>query len=229
MNIFLHKLNAHGKFDGLLTRVDSLFDKALECIGEKLPLEEINIDVIISEGDFVIPEFGFCGYSPSSGQIMLFFDLNNENLDTCLDAEFMPSLGHEIHHCFRHKGVGYGKTLQEAVISEGLACHFEVELRNGDVPFYAQAINQDMIDVLHSKMLNEAANLTYDHNVWFFGTEPDSIPLHAGYTLGYCIVSNYIKATGTPASQLWNVSANEFFDGTLLQAENDHVLKGSSR
>jgi len=216
MNIFLHKLNAHGKFDDLLTRLDSLFDEALECIGEKLPLDEINIDVVMSEGNFVIPEFGFSGYSPSSKQIMLFFDLNNDNLNSALNTEFIPSLGHEIHHCFRHKGVGYGDTLREALISEGLACHFETELRNGDIPFYANAINQDMIDVLHSRMLSETANLNYDHNAWFFGTEPDAIPLHAGYTLGYYIVSNYINKTGVLASQLWNVSVSEFFDVTSL-------------
>lgn len=216
MNIFLHKLNAHGKFDDFLTRLDSLFDKALECIGEKLPLEDVNIDVVISEGNFVIPEFGFSGYSPSSEQIMLFFDLDNDNLNTALNTEFIPNLGHEIHHCFRHKGVGYGDTLQEALISEGLACHFETELRNGDIPFYAKAINQDMIDVLHSRMLSEATNLKYNHNAWFFGVEPDSIPLHAGYTLGYYIVSNYIKKTGIPASQLWDISASEFFDVTSL-------------
>lgn len=212
MNIFLHKLNAHGKFDGLLTKLDSLFEIGLARIGDKLPLEDIHIDVIISEGDFVIPEFGFSGYSPSSAQIMLYFDLSNANLNTALNTEFIPSLGHEIHHCFRHKGVGYGSTLQQALISEGLACHFETELRNGEIPFYAKAINQDMIERLYSKMLNEATESKYDHNAWFFGTKPDDIPLHAGYTLGYHLVSKYINQTGTPASQLWNVSASDIFD-----------------
>ncbi len=214
MAIYLHKLNAHGRFDSLVTKLDDLFSDGLKCIGEKSPLESINVDVVISEGDFVIPEFCFGGYCPSSEQIMLFFDLENKNLNAHLDAKFISNLGHEIHHCFRYQGVGYGETLKEAIVSEGLACHFETELRNGCIPFYAKAVNQESIDTLYSKMLNEATDLNYDHNAWFYGSEAESIPRYAGYALGYFIVSNYIEKTGVPASQLWNVPAKEFFDDT---------------
>jgi uncharacterized protein YjaZ len=51
---------------------------------------------------------------------------------------------------------------------------------------------------------------SYDHNAWFFGTDPD-IPRWAGYAIGFELVKNYLsKHPGTLPSTLWNEPATAF-------------------
>lgn len=42
---------------------------------------------------------------------------------------------HELHHCSRSAGRGYGRTLLEALVSEALAQHFEADFREGVASF----------------------------------------------------------------------------------------------
>ncbi len=122
----------------------------------------------------------------------------------------MFCLGHELRRSLRWGAVGYGDTLGEVLVTEGLACHFETELRGGAVPPYAAALGPRVLTSLLRKAKTELNNADYNHPTWFFGA--DSIPLYAGYALGLERVSAYIREHRTKASLLYAKPAQDFLD-----------------
>src|SRR6266852_4448589 len=161
MSIQLHLLNARGKLDLVRERVERAFSRGVEAVSALLPVS--NIDVVVRADPFVLPETGMGSYSPSADVVYLTIDPANPNLFTDFDAEFLTTLGHELHHCMRHGGPGYGGTLGEALVTEGLACHFETELRGGVVPFYARALEDKALEALWARATSELKNSSYDH------------------------------------------------------------------
>ncbi len=203
MSINIHLLNAQGKLSKLENRITFEFKTSVNRITSLLPIKDI--DVVISASAEVIPETGLGGFCPENGLIYLKIDPNNSNLLDRFSEEFMATLGHEMHHCMRWKTVGYGSTLEEALITEGLACSFETELRTSGTPFYATALDERELRELWSKAKSELSSKSYDHVAWFFGSYARRIPKHAGYSLGFHIVEKYIKRTNIPSSRLTDV------------------------
>lgn len=107
-------------------------------------------------------------------------------------------LGHELHHCVRWAGPGYGPTLAEAVVSEGLACCFEVQFRGGEQPFYARPLAAQDRARVRAAFLEQRDRPGYDHQAWFYGS--GEWPRHAGYALGREIVERHLlRHGGSPA------------------------------
>ena len=89
-------------------------------------------------------------------------------------------------------GLGYGTTLAEVFVTEGLADHFVAEAFPDTPPQpWDHALSgeqetelwrraQSVLDVPHG----------YDHQAWFFGG--GDLPRWAGYTLGYRIAEAYL-------------------------------------
>jgi hypothetical protein len=206
--IKLHILNAHGKFTPYQQQIEDVFASSVQRVAEILPVSGIDV-VFQFNPEAVIPEWGIGGYSPSENLIMIDADPDHPDFANSLENEFLTTLGHELHHCMRWRTVGYGNTLLEALVSEGLACHFERELRPGVIPFYAAALEKEEIHNLFAKAIPNLSDTNYNHAAWFLGQSND-IPLHAGYTLGFELVSKYLRQQGKPASQLYDASAEHF-------------------
>lgn len=206
--IKLHILNAHGKFTPYQEQIEAVVALSVQHVSELLPISGVDV-VFQIEPESVIPEFGIGGYSPSGDRIIISADPDNANFAKSLENEFLTTLGHELHHCMRWRTVGYGSTLLEALVSEGLACHFETELRPGTIPFYASALEEVAIPTLFAKASQSFSDTNYGHAEWFFG-QSDEIPLHAGYTLGFELVSKSIQKHGKKASRLYNEPAECF-------------------
>lgn len=206
--IDLHILNAHGRFTPYQEQIQTVFALSMQLISEILPISDIDV-VFCLDPESVIPEYGIGGYSPSGDRIIISADPDNVNFVNGLENEFSTTLGHEFHHCMRWRTVGYGYTLLEALVSEGLACHFETELRPGAIPFYASALEEAEIPGLLVKARQSFADTNYGHVEWFFG-QSDEIPLYAGYTLGFELVHNYIQKHSTKASRLYAEPAESF-------------------
>nr|AAK56379.1 hypothetical protein [bacterium] len=198
--IDLHILNAHGKFTPYQEQIEAVFALSVQRVTEYLPISSVDV-VFYLDPEAVIPEFGIGGYSPSGDQVIMSADLDNPNFANSLENEFLTTLGHELHHCLRWRTVGYGMTLLEALVSEGLACSFVTELRPGIVPFYAAALEEEIIPEWLEKASQSFLDINYNHAEWFLG-QSDQIPLHTGYTLGYRLVSEYIRKQHKAASQL---------------------------
>jgi Predicted Zn-dependent protease (DUF2268) len=96
-------------------------------------------------------------------------------------------------------GPGYGVTLGQALVSEGLADHFASEVFP-DTPSrpcdHALTRAQERsLWLVARRVLN--IPFGYDHWEWFFGA--GTIPRWAGYTLGYEIVGQYLSHRRTAA------------------------------
>ena len=207
MPIKMHLLNSSGVFDNHVKAITESFQDSIRAITKILQVD--NVDVVIQHSVHVIPETGMVGYSPTADRAFLSIDPENKNLSKSFGVEFLATLGHELHHCSRHNGPGYGKTLKEALISEGLACHFETELRDGAGPFYASTLSRNECSEFFKRMSPELEIEKYNHNAWFFGSKKLKIPKHCGYSVDYNLVNNYIAKNNIAASKLWSTSAVE--------------------
>ncbi|MBF2073006.1 MAG: hypothetical protein IGS50_04480 [Synechococcales cyanobacterium C42_A2020_086] len=206
--IKLHILNAHDKFTPYQEQIKNAFALSVQRVTELFPISNVDV-VFYLDSELVIPEFGIGGYSPSGDRIMIAADPDNVNFTASLKNEFLTTLGHELHHCSRWRTVGYGNTLLEALVSEGLACHFETELRPSIIPFYANALKAEEIPDFFAKAVPSLSDPNYSHGEWFFG-QNDEIPLHTGYTLGFELVSRYMRQQHKKASQLYDEPAESF-------------------
>ena len=100
----------------------------------------------------------------------------------CLSASSL--LVHELHHCLRWRGPGTGQTLLfEALISEGLADHFAMELLGAKHP-WSNAFPRDETAKFLALAQPEFDSTTYNHPRWFFGGD-HTLPWWTGYTLGF--------------------------------------------
>lgn len=203
MSCVLHLLNASGRLDSWCSALDEAFAQALPRIAAHLP--EQGVDVVVQAGAWVIPELGLNGYSPDAERVFLTLDPDSPHLPQAFPDTFTALLGHELHHCLRHAGPGYGTTLGETLISEGLACQFEYEL-TGQLPFYAQASPQEMAGYWDA--LKAAWQQPCDHARWFFGS--GDLPRHLGYALGRWRVELYLQRHGLTAAACGQYPAEAF-------------------
>ena len=140
MAIKLHILNANGKLTNMIDSIQQSFTVAVEQINKVMSLESLSVDVIAKHHEYVPPEMGMGGYTPTEHEIQLWLPEDNDYLMANFQQLFTATLAHELHHCFRHGSVGYGKTLLEALITEGLACHFESMVVN-KTPIYVDHLD----------------------------------------------------------------------------------------
>ncbi len=146
------------------------------------------------------------------------FNLVRERIETCF-AESMQEIGalldiHDVDvvaYVSPGRGPGFGSTLLEALISEGLACQFETEISAGEIPFYAQALSPEEMSRLFEQAKPELHSDSYGHAKWFFGNAQTGIPRHTGYSIGFDLVKQFIKQHGGTARQLVHAPAQDFY------------------
>ena len=206
MSVSLHVLNAGGKLSHVEPRLRSCFPQALRRIRERLPVGGVDV-LVCSEPGSTVPELGIGGYAPCGDRCYVFLDPEHTRLHENLETAFLRSLAHELHHCVRWRGPGYGRRLSEALITEGLACHFESEVLSGPLPCYASQLSRLEFGRIRALAAAEATKPEYDHRRWFYGTA--ELPRYAGYALGAELVGTYIARTGTSASSMVNASLSE--------------------
>lgn len=201
----LHILNAQNKltahYGWLHTNLNDTYERAQTV----MPLP--SLDVVVKAGNFVIPEKGHLGYCPEPGVVYVTVDPENpvfcKNEAHSLERMF----AHELHHVARWAGPGYGLTLGEAIVSEGLAGHFALELFEGK-PELWESLNSDILQSYNSELRENWHRTDYDHNTWFFGT--GDLPKWLGYSAGFSLVSRYLTtAPHLRASMLADINANE--------------------
>jgi uncharacterized protein YjaZ len=207
-NIHITILNASGRFNAVVDAIRAQTNKAIELLQTKIQLSDV--DIIFSYNPVeTIPHLGFGGYTPDAHTVQISVDTDNVELVRTIDDELVHTLLHEFHHAMRWRSVGYGETLGEALVTEGLADHFDVEVTGGAPQKWATevSITED------SELLARARRLfsePYSHEDWFFGSEAERLPKWAGYSLGWFLVKKYLDAhPGKHASQLHATPAAE--------------------
>ncbi len=192
-----------------------------------MPADSVTINLTISSEN-ILPQFGMGGGS-SNDKVNFYFDPKNSNFSVTF---LLHSLAHEFQHVVRLRMPQWHLTLLECMITEGLSDHFMVQVFNCEIPRWSKAISED--EIIHymnkAKPILAVEHKSWDKEFnekyfvpWMFGRSGDDpIPGWTGYTLGWRIVDNYLKAhPGTHASTLVWTPAEEIASATpeLLESK----------
>jgi uncharacterized protein YjaZ len=205
----LHIMKASGRLNPFEAELRLAFNEVLEKVNSKLQLPEIDV-VMVDYPDTVIPETGVVGYAITKNLLYVYVDPDSIHFKTHAHEEIVSTLTHELHHCARMSTVGYGKTLLEAIVSEGLADHFDIEINHHEPKPWSISIQDSGLEKVFSKAALEFDNANYNHAAWFFGSEEKGIPRWSGYSLGFKLVRDYMKKTAKSASELAATPAELF-------------------
>jgi hypothetical protein len=169
-----------------------------------------------------IPEIGMVGHAWRKALFGLTLDPDNPAFAPGLgDGTLRRQVAHEVHHCLRMGACGYGRTLGEALVSEGLAGHFVGTLFGSAPEPWERAVDDE---TLRANLPDEAAlaQSDYAHAAWFFG-RGGRHPRWLGYTLGYRIVGEWRAATPEVSGDSWiGVGAD-----VVLAAARRGILSGA--
>ena len=181
----------------------------LVAINNLMPIDNLNIR-IVENPQLVIPEIGIGGFNPGPQEIILAIDANFMDLDSSLEDNLIAQLAHETHHAKRRRSVGYGSTLLQAAVSEGLADHFSIEVTGINPPLWAVSLKGVELQNWISTASNTWNEASYDHAAWFLGRD-QNIPRWTGYSIGFELVKNYLTENpDKKASKLHDEPANSF-------------------
>lgn len=201
----IHILNARKAISNhLYHEMFKVVENELNKIAQDLNLD--GVDVVIKVQPWVVPELGIGGYAPTGYLAEIAIDVDSPKFIELWRQELPCTLAHELHHAKRWQGVGYGQTLLEALVTEGLAQHYEM-LMYGKVPIYATPVGD--IEQLWQQAKAEL-NGPYNHHAWFFGSEEKNLPRWAGYALGHELVRRFFNRNGGNATIHANTPAELF-------------------
>lgn len=190
----LHWLEAEGSLAPWRDRIEAEVVAAAEAVGRAVPRPPIDLLLQVVPGGG-IPGLGLGGHAFRRGRIDLAFDPGAPELARSLAGDLLRRLvAHEAHHCLRHAGAGYGRTLGEALVSEGLADHFAEELFGPPpLPWTAPftATERDQVLARAEPLLRAPR---YDHAAWFYADGKGPLPRWAGYRLGYGLIAAHLSA-----------------------------------
>jgi len=190
----------------------SLSASAISAAEKIIALGDIDI-VLYDNPEGTIKDLaGIGGYCPLANTIFISLDPRREGFRESIENELSYYIVHEIHHAMRFRTPIEKETLFEAMISEGLADHFAMEVMGRkEVQPWARALPQDQKETILKLASDVWHEPTYDHAAWFYGSKSESIPRWAGYTLGYDLVHTYLTShPDAQASSLISVDAAVF-------------------
>jgi uncharacterized protein YjaZ len=206
----VHILDANGALKAWLDRIRAAFSLALPRISNRIPVGDVDV-VVYNDSDRVVPKLGIGGFCTSPRRLYLPLDVDHADLSSNFEARFQGFLAHELHHCARRRIIGYADTLAQSLVTEGLACCFEAELPDGSAPIYATAITGAELERVR-QLARPALHQPIDGwGEWFFGELEPQIPTHAGYSLGYDIVSRWLRRNRSSASACYAVPATAIY------------------
>ncbi len=158
-----------------------------------------------------IPEMGMVGHAWRDSLFAMTLDPDNPNFERSLrDGALRRQIIHEVHHCLRMAGPGYGWTLGEALVSEGLAGQFVGKLLGTDPEPWERAVSAESLRGASVTPDSLAAG-DYDHAAWFHGAGP--YPRWFGYSLGYAMVGAWLEEAGDVDVATWTgVSATSVIE-----------------
>lgn len=193
----LHMLNARGALTPIMAEIRAHAREVVALVEDHLDLPRF--DLVVRAGDGVIPEWGVGGYAPAPGIIELVLDPAR-----VAPEHFRRTLVHEMHHLARWEGPGYGRSLGEALVSEGLAGHFVLQVLGGPPDPWDQV--RPGTGVLKQAATGWARR-DHDHGDWFMGR--GRMRKWTGYGLGHRIVAEHLTEGGDAAA-LVHAPADDF-------------------
>ncbi|MFK7602596.1 DUF2268 domain-containing putative Zn-dependent protease [Deinococcus sp. SM5_A1] len=158
------------------------------------------VDVAVSVSPWGLPETGIFGYALLDHLVQITLDPDNPNFAAGWRTELPATLVHELHHARRWQEPGYGSTLLEVLVSEGLAGMNELDERGGQPPPYAQA--EVNLEALRLRALSLLDRSNHSFEAWFYGSEAKHLDRWSGYNLGYKLVRHLARVGGDAAGHV---------------------------
>lgn len=198
-----------GQLDEYRDRIIPIVKDTYTSVNSLMQIDDMQIRVLADPGN-VIPELGMNGYNPGTNEVILYFDPQSSSLSQSLENSLSSILSHELHHAKRRRTAGYGSTLLQAMISEGLADHFSMEVTQSGPPIWSKVLTATQLESLQQKASQDWNSSPYNHSRWFFGNGED-IPRWTGYSIGFELVRLYlVNHPDSKASILYGEPASSF-------------------
>jgi uncharacterized protein YjaZ len=200
-----------GRLDAHRGTIEAIVKETISKVRALVPSSTNGLTIRVLAGtSTVIPEIGMGGFTPSTSEIRLTFDPDSALLPQALPRELFPLLSHELHHVARFRAIGYNSNLLDALIAEGLADQFAIEVAGIDPPLWSVALTGEELDLWYARAREHWLDNPWNHDAWFFGADPD-IPRWAGYSIGFEMTGRFLKAhpDGLP-SQLYGEPSRSF-------------------
>ncbi|GGL07340.1 DUF2268 domain-containing putative Zn-dependent protease [Deinococcus radiotolerans] len=193
----LHVMNAAGQLKPELAReIKGQLTATLNWHAARLNLD--GVDVALRVLPWALPETGVHGYAPTGTYVELTINPGHGHFLSGWRTELPATLAHELHHAARWRGPGYGRTLLEVLVSEGLAQHHELTERETP-PLYAQApVNLRELWARATPLLRTT---DFGFEAWFYGSQVQNLPRWAGYALGFDLVGRALLHLGGAAAE----------------------------
>lgn len=198
----LHPLNARHGLTPILPELRAAAGQAVALVsaraGEMLPDFDL---IVMAQPGFGSSDPVVGGYAPAPGRIELTLDPATWTPD-----DLIRTLVHEAHHLIRWDGPGYGRSLGEALVSEGLAGHFVTEILGGP-PDPWDRVTPSAAAL--RRAISDWARPGHDHEAWFMGR--GDLRRWTGYGLGHRLVAAYLdRHPDASAMALAHIRADEF-------------------
>lgn len=175
-----------------LTRILDRVSSAIEDASRILPIDDLVLTVGL-DARRSMPGYGVGGHTPDASTVWLSLDPEMSGIPDLIDERLPRMVIRELHHAVRWRDPGYGKTLLGAMVSEGLADHFVLQVRGGEPAPWNRALSAAQTASLRERAAAGLDSIPYRHRAWFFGSDPE-IPNWAGYSLGFALVSAQLAA-----------------------------------
>lgn len=190
--------------------ISRLVKKHALIAGQDLEIPLMNF-TIYSNKDWCIQQTGEGGYTASPNWIQLFLDPSRPNFkEKVIENSLLATIYHEMHHAKRMTTVGYGESLLEAVITEGLASVYAEKMFPKFIAPWGKYTNKEIKSNLRLFLQNIIKNKKrYSHEEWFLGFGK---PHWLGYKVGiYIIRSLKDKCVSFDCTRAVNKKAEEIF------------------
>lgn len=175
----IHFLNARHGLTRVLPEIRMAAREAVALVEEHCDLPRFDLIVRAATGR-VRGDRGPLAHTPAAGQIEM--TLNPEDFT---HQSAVRALVREMHHIIRHDGPGYGRSLGDALVAEGIAGHFVLHVLGGKPDPWDAVVPASG---LGRRALNEWSRLDFDRPSWFDGK--GDIRKWAGYGLGHRLIAD---------------------------------------
>ena len=194
-------------------KITKSVDNLLLEIGDKISFKKFDICFSYDNEQCLEEGLGLRIFNEST---IFVFLMENKEWDE-IEENFKELFTYELVHLARAQQLGWAESyeggLLEAMVVEGLAGHFLIELFNNKSKAWFN--NVDDKDMLLKKLEKEIKKKfdnqihSHNHNLWFFGSNEKEIPMWAGYSLGFYIVGEYLKRSGSLASEVISIPSKK--------------------
>jgi hypothetical protein len=205
-----------GQLSARRAQIEQAVRQTLPAVRAVMPISDVRIRILLDPG-ILIPEIGMGGFTPNGTEVRIAIDPASPHMAHSIATALFPLLAHELHHARRWQTVGYGSTLLEAMVAEGLADHFSIEVAGTEPPPWSVALSGADLETWTDRVRADWSSSPYDHAAWFFGADP-AIPRWAGYAIGFEMVRAYLSANSSRrASGLFAEPASSFVSAAAGQ------------